>query len=66
MIWNWEAYAWLAWLLAFCVLEAIGLFRHSDAMTLTFFVEHHSPVWARAAFLGWLFYHFIIASPAKG
>jgi hypothetical protein len=63
---NWEAYAWIAWLASFAVLEAIGLARRADAMTLTFFIEHHCPRWFLAALLGWLTYHFLVAAPAKG
>lgn len=63
---TWEAFAWIAWLCAFGVLETIGLMKRHDAMTLTFFVEHHFPRWALAALLGWMTYHFLIAAPAKG
>jgi hypothetical protein len=65
---NWEAWAWLAWYLAFAVLEGIGLWkRHvNEGMTLTFFTEQHAPRWALAALLGWLTYHFLIATPSKG
>ena len=63
---NWEGWAWVAWYAAFCVLEAIGLWKRQDAMTLTYFTEHHAPRWLLAAFLGWLTYHFLVAPPAKG
>ena len=65
---NWEGYAWIAWLCAFGVLEAVGLWKRgvNEGMTLTFFVQHHFARWMLAALLGWMTYHFLIASPAKG
>ena len=63
---NWEAIAWILWLSAFGVLETIGLVKRSDAMTLTFFIQHHFPRWVLAGVLGWMTYHFLIAGPAKG
>jgi len=63
---NWEGYAWIAWLAAFGILESIGLFKQRDAMTLTYFVQHHFPRWVLAGFLGWLTYHFLVAGTAKG
>jgi hypothetical protein len=66
MVWpmNWEGYAWVIWLCAFGVLEFIGLVKHGNAMTLTFFIQHHVPRWALAAFIGWLTYHFLVAKGA--
>jgi len=63
---NWEAWAWLLWLIAFGVLETIGLVKHRDAMTFTFFLQHHAPRWALAMLIGWFMYHFLIAPPAQG
>ena len=65
---NWEKYAWIAWLAAFGVLEAVGLWkRHvNEGMTLTFFIDNHFPKWILAGVLGWLAYHFLVAGPAKG
>jgi hypothetical protein len=63
---NWEAWAWAAWLVAFGVLETIGLVKHKDAMTLTFFIQHHFAKWILALLLGWLQFHFLIAPAAKG
>jgi hypothetical protein len=62
---NWEAYCWIAWLVAFGILESIGLAKRADAMTLTFFIQHHFPRWCLAGLLGWMTYHFLIAGPAN-
>ena len=62
---NWEAWAWVGWLAAFGILEALGLVVRHNTMTLTFFIEHHFPRWFLAAVLGWLTYHFLVASPAR-
>jgi hypothetical protein len=63
---NWEAWAWVTWILAFAVLETVGLLRRPDGMTLTYFLENHVPRWAMASLIGWLAYHFLIAGPARG
>ena len=61
---NWEGWAWALWLVAFGVLETVGLAKRHDAMTFTFFLEHHAPRWGLACLLGWLTYHFLVAPPA--
>lgn len=65
---NWEGWAWLAWYVTFAIMEAIGLLlRHrNEGMTLTYFTETHAPRWLLAAFIGWLAYHFLVATPAGG
>jgi len=64
---NWEAWAWLAWILAFAVLETVGLMKRPEhGMTLTFFLENCVPRWVMAAILGWLCNHFLIEPLAKG
>jgi hypothetical protein len=60
---TWEGWAWIAWLVAFGILESIGLFSR-NGMTLTFFIQHHLPKWVLSCLLGWMFYHFISAPPA--
>lgn len=63
---TWEAWAWIAWMVGFGVLEALGLVRHPEgSMTLTYFLEHHIPKWLLAAFLGWLSWHFLVAPLAR-
>jgi len=61
---NWDTAAWCAVLGAAFALEALGLTRPGDA-TLTQLIRAAIPIWARAMILGWLFYHFLIASGGK-
>lgn len=64
---GWEGYAWIAWIVAFGVLETIGLLKSGHSgMTLTFFIETYVPKPIIAAFIGWMSYHFLIAPKAKG
>lgn len=62
---TWGGWVWIVWGLFFAVFETLGLRRVPGAMTLTYFVEHHTPRWALAAFIGWFSYHFLIAPIAK-
>jgi len=53
---------WVAWGLAFAVLEGLALLRHDDTAepTLTHVILADVPRWLLAMALGWLAYHFLI------
>ena len=53
-------WAWVVWILAFVVLEAIGLFDGIMNDTLTETLHHSVPGWLVFMFLGWLGYHFLL------
>ena len=56
---RWDTLAWLTVILCGAALESIGLARPGDA-TLSALIRATIPIWARAAILGWLAYHFLI------
>ena len=58
---RWDTCAWCIVLGLAALLEALGLTRPGDA-TLTQLIRSTVPMWARAAILGWLAYHFLIAT----
>jgi hypothetical protein len=57
-------WAWLAWIVAFIILEAMG-FLKQGGMTLTFLIEQHIPKSFIAGFLAFAAWHFLIAPAAK-
>ncbi len=57
----WDTAAWAFVLAGAFALEVLGLARQNEA-TLTQLIRTTIPVWARAMILGWLAYHFLIAS----
>jgi len=53
--------AWLAWVLAFVVLETIALFNKAPNDTLTQTIVSYVPGWALFAGIGWGAWHFIVS-----
>lgn len=58
---HWDTAAWCVVLALAFGLEGLGILRPGDA-TLTQLIRTVIPLWARAMILGWLAYHFLIAS----
>lgn len=50
---------WLAWALAFCILEAVGLSGAPGWPTLTRVVRRYMPASLTLGFVAWLFAHFV-------
>lgn len=61
---HWDTIAWAIALGTCVTLEALGLINPGDA-TLTQLIKTTIPIWARAMILGWLSYHFLIATTGK-
>lgn len=62
---RWDLIAWCAWVVAFFVLEGIGLKRAWSAQPLTWLIRDAVPRWLLACACGWLSYHFVVATGAK-
>lgn len=59
---RWDVIAMCAALAIVFGFEMAGVFG-SKYITITAIVRGVVPLWARAMFLGWLCYHFMIAAP---
>ena len=57
---HWSVIAWILWMIAFVVLETLGLRRVKGAVPLTWVIRDSVPVWALVMATSWLAYHFVV------